>query len=576
MLEIGSVVDGKYKILSEVGHGGMSVVYLAINERANKTWAIKEVRRDGAVDSNVVINGLVAETNMLKRLNHPHLPSIVDVIETQESFMIVMDYIEGKSLESLLRHEGAQDPNLVIEWAKQLCDVLGYLHSRERPIIYRDMKPANVMLKPDGNVVLIDFGTAREFKNANVEDTTCLGTRGYAAPEQFGGHGQTDARTDIYCLGATIYHLITGQSPCEPPYEIKPLGYWIPQLSGSGIEKIVAKCTQQDPRQRYQNCGELMYALEHVHDEDDVARKRRGRIWTGFIACIVVAVLGVVGMVGFTLAGNSATSDTYDSYITAATSANNLTEATAYFKQAIELDPSSATGYEKMLDYVEHDSVFTAEESTAVISCFNNTHGGTKTNLNYLSKADYADVVYRLANDYYFFYEGSDARARAAEWYGKILDSTTLSENEMTMVNALYSIGTYYDSLFTQNSGFGVDEDDDATFITLWNDLAELTDDDLTAKTGRVSYAAALYQEFVTQIYTNASYFKSSGVTEGEMTEQLDKLESGLTGLDTSASTTAAAIVSEATELIAQARQQVASVYTVVGGSATASDGAGS
>ena len=107
MLQIGSVVDRKYKILSEVGHGGMSVVYLAINERANKTWAVKEVRKDGVVDFEAVKQGLVVETDMLKRLNHPHLPSIIDVIDTEDSFLIVMDYIEGTSLEKYLRKNGA-------------------------------------------------------------------------------------------------------------------------------------------------------------------------------------------------------------------------------------------------------------------------------------------------------------------------------------------------------------------------------------------------------------------------------------------------------------------------------------
>ena len=137
-----------------------------------------------------------------------HLPSIVDVIDGEGTFLIVMDYIEGNPLNVLVNEQGAQSQEDVIDWAKQLCDVLGYLHSRTPAIIYRDMKPSNVMLKPDGNVMLIDFGTAREYKNKNmVEDTTCLGTQGYAAPEQFGGHGQTDARTDIYCLGATMYHL---------------------------------------------------------------------------------------------------------------------------------------------------------------------------------------------------------------------------------------------------------------------------------------------------------------------------------------------------------------------------------
>ena len=237
MLEIGSLVDGKYKILNKVGQGGMSVVYLAMNEKANKQWAVKEVRKDGIKDFEVVKQGLVAETDILKKLSHPNLPSIVDVIDTEDSFIIIMDYIQGNSLNKALDEYGAQPQDHVIAWAKQLCDVLGYLHTRTPAIIYRDMKPANIMLKPDGNVTLIDFGTAREFKEKNLADTTCLGTVGYAAPEQFGGMGQTDARTDIYCLGATLYHLVTGMNPCEPPYEIKPIREINPSLS-SGLERI--------------------------------------------------------------------------------------------------------------------------------------------------------------------------------------------------------------------------------------------------------------------------------------------------------------------------------------------------
>lgn len=171
MLEIGSLIDGKYRILNKVGQGSMGVVYMAMNERANKTWAIKEVQKDGKQDFEVVKQGLIVETDMLKRLDHAHLPSIVDVIDSNESFLIVMDFIEGRTLKAILDDEGAQPQEDVIEWAKQLCDVLGYLHSRKPPIVYRDMKPSNVMLKPDGSVILFDFGTAREYKETSVEDT---------------------------------------------------------------------------------------------------------------------------------------------------------------------------------------------------------------------------------------------------------------------------------------------------------------------------------------------------------------------------------------------------------------------
>ena len=106
MLENGTLIDGKYRILHEIGHGGMSVVYLVLNERANKTWAIKEVRKNGATSFEVVKQGLIAETNILKKLNHPHLPSIIDVIDKDDSFLVVMDYVEGVSLAKFLKTNG--------------------------------------------------------------------------------------------------------------------------------------------------------------------------------------------------------------------------------------------------------------------------------------------------------------------------------------------------------------------------------------------------------------------------------------------------------------------------------------
>lgn len=235
MLEIGSVVDGKYKILNVIGKGGMSVVYLAMNERINKQWAIKEVMKNDYRDFSLDKK----EIEMMKKLKHSHLPSIVDVIESESSLLIVMDYIEGQSLDDVFAEQGAQSEETVLEWAEQLCDVLNYLHTQDPPIIYRDMKPGNVMLKPDGNLMLIDFGAAREYKPQNLKDTISLGTRGYAAPEQYREDGQSDTRTDIYCLGVMLFQLFTG----ENPQELRPITDLKPELS-SGLEAVIAKCTQ--------------------------------------------------------------------------------------------------------------------------------------------------------------------------------------------------------------------------------------------------------------------------------------------------------------------------------------------
>lgn len=354
MLEIGSLVDGKYKILNKVGQGGMSVVYLAMNEKANKQWAVKEVRKDGVRDFEVVKQGLVAETDILKKLNHPNLPSIIDVIDTEESFIIIMDYIQGNSLNKALNEFGAQPQENVISWAKQLCDVLGYLHSRNPAIIYRDMKPANVMLKPDGNVTLIDFGTAREYKEKNLADTTCLGTVGYAAPEQFGGMGQTDARTDIYCLGATLYHLVTGMNPCEPPYEIKPIRQINPSLS-AGLERIILKCTQRDPNDRYQSAAELMYDLEHYKEDDDDFKKKQKKKLATFITTASLAVIfGAVSVWGY-VSAEEKKSENYDQILVMAKDEQD-------YYEAMRTDPTRIEAYLQFNDYLNSDYKLTRSE----------------------------------------------------------------------------------------------------------------------------------------------------------------------------------------------------------------------
>ena len=326
MLKIGSVVDGKYKILNEIGHGGMSNVYLAINEKANKPWAVKEVRKSLNRDFNLLRQSLIMETDLLKKLKHPNLPSIIDVIDSDENFLIVMDYIEGNTLERLLAEKGAQSQEQVVDWALQLCDVLDYLHTREAPVIYRDMKPSNIMLKSDGSVVLIDFGTAREFKERNVADTCCLGTNGYAAPEQFGGMGQTDARTDIYCLGTTLYHLVTGHNPSEPPYEMYPITKWNPRLS-TGLECIIHKCTQKNPSDRYQSVRELCYDLEHYKDLEIQAQRKYRRRLRIFGAVAGMTLLCAAGGTALSVEAGRKLENVYDNLMHMAEISSDSVEA---------------------------------------------------------------------------------------------------------------------------------------------------------------------------------------------------------------------------------------------------------
>lgn len=259
MLNAGMVLNGCYEITKVVGKGGMSTVYQAKDLNNHNLLAIKDVERSGKADNEVVEQSLVGEGKMLMQLSNPHLPRIYDIIENPENFMLVMDFIEGESLDKLLAREGAQPMERVLNWGMQICEVFHYLHNQPTPIIYRDMKPANVILQPDGKLMMIDFGTARVQKvGVNMSaDTICIGTAGFAAPEQFGGIGQSDARTDIFCLGATLYNMITGHSPCDRPMGILPLEQWNPALGGTPIAEIIYKCTRNDPNERYQTAMEL-------------------------------------------------------------------------------------------------------------------------------------------------------------------------------------------------------------------------------------------------------------------------------------------------------------------------------
>lgn len=215
-----------YELKSQIGKGGMSTVYLAEHIRLHTKWAVKEVHKNQAVRFD-----FLAESNILKRLQHPMLPRIVDISETADSIYIVEDFVEGITLDALLHQQKKVDEAQGLQWFQDLCGVLRYLHSQQpNPIIYRDMKPSNIMLQPDGTLKLIDFGIAREYKQDSNGDTTYVGTKGYAAPEQF-GRAQTDARTDIYGLGVTMYHLLTGKSPYEPPYQFVPARQLAPELS---------------------------------------------------------------------------------------------------------------------------------------------------------------------------------------------------------------------------------------------------------------------------------------------------------------------------------------------------------
>ena len=538
MLEIGSLVDGKYKILSKVGQGGMSVVYMAINEKANKTWAVKEVRKDGVLDFEAVKQGLVAETDILKKLSHPNLPSIIDVIDTDDSFIIIMDYVQGNSLNKALEEYGAQPQEYVIEWAKQLCDVLGYLHSRQPPIIYRDMKPANIMLKPDGNVTLIDFGTAREFKEKNLADTTCLGTVGYAAPEQFGGMGQTDARTDIYCLGATLYHLVTGCNPSEPPYEMKPIRQINPGLS-SGLERIILKCTQRNPADRYQSAAELMYALDHYEEIDDLYKKKQKKKLAGFVTTVSLALVFAVGGLALNYFAAQKATDTYQSLLYEASKTADYDKKLSLYGQSIAV-PNKAGEKEAYLGliqtYKDNDSVFSVDEANQLTKYVKNNKAALQKD-----PANYTEICFETGKLFWYYYDYGDGtenqvtKAKSSvEWFQDVIENAPAGYKNLNMAKVYANIGTFYRDITTDIT----EASDKGKYKPFFNNINELLNSVATDEEESEIVRLELLELSRSAIQQYATKFKGDGISEKDITKMYELVEKTVTGITTTADKT--------------------------------------
>jgi serine/threonine protein kinase len=258
LLEPESLLAGRYQIKKVLGQGGMGAVYLATDSRIpEKTWAVKELWDYGDPSTRQLIQGqFQSEASILAALNHPNLPRITDFFVENHREYLVMDFIEGRTLEEILLEEkGPLKMDMVMDIIGQLAGVLEYLHGQDPPVIFRDLKPSNVMVTPSGRLCLIDFGIARVFSAGKKKDTVVMGTPGYAAPEQYGS-GQSDARSDIYGLGATIYYCITGVDPSDNPFHFEAPS----RLNGKvfpRLERAVQKAVQLEASQRFASVAEM-------------------------------------------------------------------------------------------------------------------------------------------------------------------------------------------------------------------------------------------------------------------------------------------------------------------------------
>ncbi len=485
MAAIGSIIDGKYQIEKMIAKGGMSTVYLAKDvQLENKKWAIKEIKRTGNEkheNDEIIGNSILTEINVMTKLDHQYLPRIVGIKNNGNTSSVIMDYIEGEPLSEVLEKYGAQSEENVIKWAKQLCEALLYLHTQTPPIIYRDMKPSNIMLKPDGNIRVIDFGIAKEYRE-NAKDSVPVGTKGYAAPEQCQCY--TDERSDIYALGMTIHYLLTGVNPCIKVKdkkgktkvivrEYQPIRYYNPKLSEE-IELVIDKCVKENPEERYQNCSELLYDLEHPEELTRAYKRKQKRKAGSFFASAVLTILFLVLGVTCSMAATNINNNDYNSLINKSTA--SMEEKIDSYKKAIRIYPYRLNAYSKIIKvYSEGEGVFSKSESDEFLALYNaNKDGFDKTS------SEEAKLNYDIGKLYINSYMGedlSDRVQRAFPFFELNHDNENISSDfkEKSLSDCYYNICYFYKKYILTSSS--VEEASKNDYDELINTINNTFDD---------------------------------------------------------------------------------------------------
>ena len=445
----------QYEILRELGRGGTSVVYLVTDRADGRNYAMKVLRKDGdnkPEELKQKTDHLRAEAEVLKALCineqgnaacHPGIPAYRECVfdEKGEFAGFVMEYVEGRSLQKILEDGRAYTVREAVEAGLQLCGIMEQLHGQDPPMIFRDLKPANILVRPDEQFVLVDYGAVRKLRKSAGSDTMQLGTDGYAAPEQYGGWEQSDERTDIYGIGAVLHHMITGRPPLDtglrPLREI--LGAEGESRQLDEMAKILLRCCMTAPSMRYSSCKELEKALRSVIRLRTRSRSRE-KGWKWFVLLVNTAAV-CLGL-AIVLAASAAGAETaeYCALIETAANETTLEEKKEVYQRAAALRPEDPEAYICFLRDLVEDCVITEGEKRALddvlfarVSAgglWGTAAGNAEGNLERMRKkrpGDYAALQMELGKVYFACYEGGreaakqcfrNALAEGGIWFG--------------------------------------------------------------------------------------------------------------------------------------------------------------
>lgn len=526
MLRSGDILDNKYEILKQIGKGGTAVVYLAMNQRSNQQWVIKEIDN---MQKNIDMERVLKEAQMMKNFDHPAIPRIVDILDEDNFTYIVMDYVSGQSLAYELKYNGPQPQEVVVDWAKQLCNVLVYLHSLDTPIIYHDLKPGNIILKmPERNLKLIDFGEARPCINGNAPGGGK--TKEYAAPEQQREtRGNTDQRTDIYCFGTTLYRLLTGKFPPMSPEPVGSIREAFPELNISkGMDNIIKKCTQADPNKRFQSANDLMNALENIELWDEDYIKRLNRRIRSVIVCLVMSVVMLACGIGFTQAKAFVNTQDYEDLVATAQSVEHETKVENYEK-AIRIDGTNPEAYIKLLEAYEDNNLFGNTESQQFSTLYNTNKGEFD-----MTSEEVLEMHYLVGRIYFNMYSGENDSFRsrilkAQSYFQVVHDSQVQSYEHYQIASSYYTLCSFFKTYVLNDNSIQepTTEDYQEMLAALESCLADME----SYSAGDAAYTRLnLYGYILDMLNVNIKGFALKEITQQEVVDILNQVKDAAKG----------------------------------------------
>ena len=510
-MEEGSILAGKYRIIRKLGSGAEGSVYLALHIHTGLFWAVKVIRTDEE-------NGKAChELDMMKHMNNPHLPEIIDLLREEDCVCLVMEYVRGKSLDSFLKNGAVLEEGQVLDVAQQLSEALCYLESRPNPVCHLDIKPSNLIRRADGVIKLVDFGSAWK----GTAKLRGLGTDGYAAPEQYergedsSGPGKVpvDGRADIYALGATVYRMLSGKH-----YSRILAGSRIPGCR-EDLEKIVKRCLREAPEERFQTASSLCRALTGLRRKRRREKARLQILGAAALALPALAFCVYALPPSIDLTGEE--NWNYERLLERAACSGEA-ESLDYYSRAVFLRPGESSCYLQFLESAGADGLFSGEEEQFLRQLLYTVElGQDRTNEEVLGEnpSEFGKTAFRIGLSYWYGYEEEGKRI-AAGWFGRAAEAgkkADIREDWVFEADLYHRMWTVTETLLGEN---GKDRTGEMA-AAYWEDQGEL-----------LNYAASLnspdrmnlYLEAVRQIPFLTEDLDRAGIHAAAIRERLDQI----------------------------------------------------